>query len=65
MNDLDQLKLLDLERKLEFSRCKILELKAEVDRLKMLLNGKDVLNNSLPVRRGCEKAFDKLKSSRV
>ena len=65
MNDIDKLKILDLEKRLQFSTCKIQELKEEVARLKKLLNGEDVLNNSLPVRKHCEEEFDKLKSSSI
>lgn len=65
MTDIEKLKFLDMEKRLNYSECKILELKGEVARLKKLLNGEDVLKNSLPTRYECESEFNKLKSSNV
>ena len=59
MNDTEQLKMLDLEDQLRFARNQNEELKKEVKRLKMLLNGENVIENSLS--RGT--SFDHLKSS--
>ena len=59
MNDIEQLKLMELEDQLRFARKQNEELKKEVTRLKMLLNGENVIENSLS--RGT--SFDHLKSS--
>ena len=59
MNDVEQLKMIDLEDQLRFARDKNKELQKEVKRLKMLLNGENVIENSLSQG----DAFDHLKSS--
>ena len=58
MNDIDHLKMMDLEKQLKFCRGKIKLLEKEVNRLMMLLNGEDVIKNSLTAN-----PFEKLKSS--
>jgi hypothetical protein len=65
MTDLEKLKFLDMEKRLNYSECKVLELKEEVARLKRLLSGEDVLKNSLPTRYDCDSGFNKLKSSNI
>ena len=56
MNDIERLKMMDLEDQLRFSRNENKKLKKEVKRLKQLLNGEDIIKNSLS-------PFEKLKSS--
>ena len=58
MNDIEQLKVMDLEDQLKFARQDVKRLKKEVNRLTMLLNGEDVIKNSLTTT-----PFDKLRSS--
>ena len=58
MDDTERLQVLDLEDRLRFARGEVKELKKEVKRLKELLNGEDVIMNSLT-----STPFDKLKSS--
>ena len=60
MNDIEQLKMIDLENQLKFSREKVKMLKNEVTRLKQLLNGENIIENSLTSH---SSAFDHLKSS--
>ena len=59
MNDIERLKMLDLEDQLRFARKQNEELREEVKRLKMLLNGESTIENSL----SRSSAFDHLKSS--
>lgn len=47
MNDIEQLKQLDLEDRIKFLEEQNKKLKKEVKRLTMLLNGDDVIQNSL------------------
>ena len=61
MNDVEHLKMLELEDQLKFARNQNKELKEEVKRLKQLLNGEDVIKNSLGPHRST--AFDHLRSS--
>jgi len=65
MNDIEKDKFIDLENQLTFSRCKIGEQNKEIQRLKLLLEGVDVIKNSIPIRHECNKAFDRLRNSRV
>ena len=60
MNDIERLKVMDLEEQLKFARNQVKELKQEIERLKALLNGEDVIKNSLS---NSTSPFDKLKSS--
>jgi hypothetical protein len=60
VNDIEQLKNIDLENQLKFARDQNKELRKEIDRLKMLLNGEDVIKNSLS---SPTTPFDHLKSS--
>ena len=61
MDDIEHLKMIELEDQLRFARRQNKELKEEVKRLKQLLNGEDVIKNSLG---SClSTAFDHLKSS--
>ena len=61
MDDIEHLKLMDLEDRLKFARKQNEELKEEVKRLKQLLNGEDVIKNSLSS--GPSTTFDHLRSS--
>tara|TARA_Y100000310_G_C20129269_1_gene555098 strand:- start:41 stop:289 length:249 start_codon:yes stop_codon:yes gene_type:complete len=74
VNDIEQLNLLDLKDQLKFAReskekevrrlnMRIKELQEEVSRLKLLLNGEDVIKNSLTSSKYTTPPFDKLKSS--
>ena len=63
MDDVEQLKMMDLEDRLRFARKQNEELQQEVKRLIMLLNGEDVIKNSLSSRKHITAPFDKLKSS--
>jgi hypothetical protein len=65
MTDNEKLKFMELENQLKYSRCKIVEQKEEIQRLKLLLDGVDVIKNSIPVRHECNKAFDRLRNSQV
>ncbi len=56
MTDDERLKIMDLEDQLKFARAEIKKLHKEMKRLKMLLNGEDIIKNSLG-------PFEKLKSS--
>jgi uncharacterized protein YeeX (DUF496 family) len=47
VNDIEHLKLLDLKNKLRFFQQENKKLKTEVERLTMLLNGEDIIKNSL------------------
>ena len=58
------LKRMDLEDQLKFCRNQNKELKEEVTRLKMLLNGEDVLMNSLPSSKDCTSKGDNIKSNK-
>ncbi len=58
MNDIERLKMMDLEDQLKFARREVKKLKEEVKRLSALLNGEDVIKNSLTTS-----PFDKLRSS--
>ncbi len=60
MNDIERLKMMDLEDQLKFCRNQNKELKDDVKRLKMLLNGENTIENSLSKTTS---PFDKLKSS--
>tara|TARA_Y100000310_G_scaffold327858_1_gene394854 strand:+ start:791 stop:1006 length:216 start_codon:yes stop_codon:yes gene_type:complete len=63
VNDIEHLQKLDLEEQLQFARDKNKELQEEVKRLTMLLNGEDVIKNSLSSKKSSEHPFNKLKSS--
>ena len=63
MTDDDHIKMMDLEDQLRFAREENKKLQKEVKRLKMLLNGEDVIKNSLPQSKYTTAPFDKLKSS--
>ncbi len=58
MTDVERLKMLDLQDQLKFARNQVKDLQKEVKRLTMLLNGEDVIKNSLT-----SSPFDRLKSS--
>ena len=58
MTDDEHLNLLELESQLKFARGENKKLKKEITRLKALLNGEDIIKNSLTTG-----PFDKLKSS--
>ena len=58
MTDDEHLRMLELERQLKSAREQVKSLQVEVKRLIMLLNGEDVIMNSLT-----STPFDKLKSS--
>ena len=58
MTDVERLKMLDLQDQLKFARNQVKDLQKEVKRLTMLLNGEDVIKNSLS-----SSPFDRLKSS--
>ena len=62
MDDIEHLKMMELEDRLKFARKQNKELKEEVKRLKQLLNGEDVIKNSLST--GSPDTFDHLRSSR-
>ena len=47
MNDIEQLKLLDLGELIKFLKKENATLKQEVKRLRELLNGEDIIKNSL------------------
>jgi len=47
VNDITHLKILDLEEKVKFLQTENKKLKKEIKRLTMLLNGEDVIKNSL------------------
>ena len=53
MDDIEHLQRLDLEDQLKFAREEIKRLKKEVQRYIELLNGEDVIKNSLPERKDC------------
>ena len=61
MDDIQHLKMMELEDRLRFARKQNEELKAEVTRLKQLLNGEDVIKNSLGS--GPNTTFDHLRST--
>ena len=60
MNDVEHLKMMDLEDQLKFAREKNIELKKEIKRLQEILNGEDVIKNSLS---DASCPFNHLKSS--
>ena len=61
MDDVEHLKMMELEDRLRFARTQNKELKEEIKRLKQLLNGEDVIKNSLGS--GPSTTFDHLRSS--
>lgn len=63
MSDIEHLKMMDLEDQLKFCRGKNKDLQKEVNRLTAILNGEDVIMNSLPESKEITTPFDKLKSS--
>jgi TolA-binding protein len=60
VNDIEQLKMIELESQLRFARGKIEELKGEIERIQGLLNDRDIIKKSLSDE---DCPFNHLKSS--